>query len=358
MNLLGVATMASAAAGLIHVAAAADHDGDQALLLLFVATAIAQIGWAALALVRGSRRVTLTGAALNGVFVAAWVASRTVSLPIVDALESRQPVGVQDLTAAATGAVAVAAALVAGLGHRMRLAPLPLLGTTVTGVAVLSLLVAGVTADHSHDGDHGQDLLAGVVADHSHDDEAPQRGTGEELASGPILSVADPRVTAEQRAAAERLIVATRAEMARFTDQASVEAAGYVSIGDGFTGHEHFVHWGYLRDDAILDPDRIESIVFEVHTDSTKEIASAMYILRPGQTMADVPEVAGELTSWHDHQDLCWDGHRVAGRLIDGTCQPGGVHLPTPPMLHVWMVEHPCGPFAGIDGHGGGCGHE
>jgi hypothetical protein len=26
-----------------------------------------------------------------------------------------------------------------------------------------------------------------------------------------------------------------------------------------------------------------------------------------------------------------------------------------PPMLHVWITDHPCGPFAGLEGHGGSC---
>jgi len=76
--------------------------------------------------------------------------------------------------------------------------------------------------------------------------------------------------------------------------------------------------------------------------------------------MADVPDIAGPLTTWHDHQNLCWneDGS-LAGILVDGTCRPAGTFRPTPPMLHVWVVEHPCGPFAGIDGsHGSGCEHE
>ncbi|MGH9245089.1 MAG: hypothetical protein ACRD29_12380 [Acidimicrobiales bacterium] len=147
--------------------------------------------------------------------------------------------------------------------------------------------------------------------------------------------------------------------MAPFADQAAVEAAGYRSIGDGITGHEHFVNFGYLGDGAFLDPDSVESIVLEVHPDGTKTVVSAMYILPPGQTMADVPDMAGQLTTWHDHQDLCWNasGH-VVGRFRDGACRPAGVLIATPPMLHVWLVDHPCGPFAGIDGHGDDCGHE
>jgi hypothetical protein len=29
----------------------------------------------------------------------------------------------------------------------------------------------------------------------------------------------------------------------------------------------------------------------------------------------------------------------------------------TAPMLHVWLEDTPCGPFAGIEGHGGSCDH-
>ena len=70
--------------------------------------------------------------------------------------------------------------------------------------------------------------------------------------------------------------------------------------------------------------------------------------------MADVPDIAGPLTTWHDHQNLCWEGLRVVGTTVNGVCARG-VFIPTPPMLHVWMVDNPCGPFAGIDEHGGAC---
>jgi hypothetical protein len=82
-----------------------------------------------------------------------------------------------------------------------------------------------------------------------------------------------------------------------------------------------------------------------------------MYILVPGQAMTDVPDIAGELTTWHDHQNLCWEGARVVGTTDDtGSCQRG-VFRGTPPMLHVWLVPNPCGPFAGLEGHGEGCAH-
>ncbi|MCA1671889.1 MAG: hypothetical protein LC799_06675 [Actinobacteria bacterium] len=146
---------------------------------------------------------------------------------------------------------------------------------------------------------------------------------------------------------------------ARFPDQAALLAAGYRSIGDGLvTPFDHFIKPDYMQDGRELDPERVESVVLE-RTPAGWRVASAMYILEAGKTMADVPHVAGELTVWHDHQNLCWDrsGLRLAGLLVNGKCFPAGTLRPTPPMLHVWLADHPCGPFAGIEGHGGGCAH-
>ncbi|HET7719957.1 MAG TPA: hypothetical protein VFK43_08325, partial [Acidimicrobiales bacterium] len=160
--------------------------------------------------------------------------------------------------------------------------------------------------------------------------------------------------------AAKRLIESTRAAVAaRFPDQAALLAAGYRSIGDGLvTPFDHFIKAEYLQDGRELDPERVESVVLE-RTPAGWRVASAMYILEAGKTMADVPDVAGELTAWHDHQNLCWDrsGLRLAGLYMNGRCFPGGTLRATPPMLHVWLADHPCGPFAGIEGHGGGCAH-
>jgi hypothetical protein len=179
--------------------------------------------------------------------------------------------------------------------------------------------------------------------------------------SGPVISLDDPRLTPAERSAAQQLITVSTEALARYSDTASVEAAGYNSIGDAGTGWEHFVNGAYLADAYEMDPTRVESIVFQVNPDGTKHLASAMYILSLGKTMADVPDIAGELTTWHDHQNLCWSfspALRVVGVTgPDGTCSRG-VFMATPPMLHVWMQPHPCGPFAGIEGtHGEGCGH-
>ena len=112
----------------------------------------------------------------------------------------------------------------------------------------------------------------------------------------------------------------------------------------------------YLTDGRELDPEHIESIVVQGIGVNTK-ILSSMYILERGKTMSDVPDIAGDLTSWHDHQNLCWDesGTRLMGTLVQGRCTPGGSLKPTKPMLHVWLQDNECGPFAGVEDHGTVC---
>lgn len=327
-------------AALVHAAAAGTHAADPALVRLFAATSVVQAVVAGFLLARPCRRSLLVTAGLGVLTSGAWLVSRTYGLPVIDT----EDVGLQDGVAAGLALTSAAVAFAA--------AGLPSLRTLAASPALAALAVVpavfGVAAPHEHGG-------AGAEG---HD-------RSETTTAAPLFAGADlTGVDRAQREAAEELITETRSAVAvRFTDEASVEAAGYRTIGDGRRAgqpFEHFVHLGHMTDGAELDPDRIESLVFEILPDGSRKLASAMYILEPGDTMADVPDIAGSLTTWHDHQNLCWDpaGRIVTGILVDGTCIPRGVFRPTPPMLHVWLRPHPCGPFAGIEGsHGAGCTH-
>ena len=367
---LVLAAMLSAGAGLIHGAAAGSHSGDQTLAVLFALTAVAQLGWAAVAIARPSRGVAILGASMNLGFAVVWLLTRTVGFPLIGVLSVVESPGLQDTVAAALamGAVSLALWSVANesgpeLLHRSSVA-------TVAAVLVMAVTVPAVAVGHEHDHDDETaptETAAEVEAeaDTRSDIDAESVAFVEELPEphdhdldGPIISLYDPRVTPDQREAARQLIEDTRVGMERFPDVESVEAAGYVSIGDGVTGFEHFINVRYTVDWFDLNPDRIESIVARVNPDGSREIVSAMYLMAPGNTMDDVPDIAGPLTTWHDHQDLCWEGVRVVGTTQnDGSC-PRGEFRPTPPMLHVWLEPHPCGPFAGLEGHGGGCEHD
>jgi hypothetical protein len=373
---VAVAAMASAAAGLVHAAAAGSHSGDGTVALLFALAAALQLGWAALIVTRPGRELLAVGALLNAGMVGLWALSRAAGWPLVSVLSAREPVGTQDLLAAGLGALAVAAAALAWAGRpSLGFLGRPRVPAAVAG-ALLVAAVVGMSAEHTHGPSHehahghpGAEVVSddghghqeAAASGHSHgDDDHAHIEEAVHQSTGPVISLDDSRITPQQREAAQQLIDVTTEAMARFPDVESVQAAGYVSIGDGRTGYEHFIHIGHLVDSgSVLDPERIESIVAQVNPDGTKEIVSAMYILPPGFTMDDAPDIAGELTMWHDHQDLCWEGIRVVATLdADGNC-PRGTFRPTPPMLHVWLVEHPCGPFAGIEGsHGSSCTHD
>jgi hypothetical protein len=166
----------------------------------------------------------------------------------------------------------------------------------------------------------------------------------------PITSLDDPRLTPAQVQAAVNLIVATLNGTSGYLTEADIVNAGYQSIGDGGQPgeYEHFVKWSYLSDSFELDGGHIESIVMKMNADGTKRVVAAMYALSWGKTLADAPDIAGGLTIWHDHDNMCFSGDQFTGLTISGVC-PAGTLRDTPPMLDVWIEENACGPFAVID---------
>jgi len=169
-----------------------------------------------------------------------------------------------------------------------------------------------------------------------------------------------PGVNPEQQASAEALVTDTLVDLPRFATTASAEAAGYRTIGDAFTGYEHFVNWPSLADGHILDAEHPESLVYRVNFDGSRTLTAAMYMLEPGATLDTVPDMGGPLVQWHIHNDLCYQGEEDAWQVLSsiyppGTaCPPGSFRTLLVPMLHVWIAPHPCGPFAALEGASGG----
>ena len=166
----------------------------------------------------------------------------------------------------------------------------------------------------------------------------------------------EARQQGPRRSRAARLVAATRRSLRRWTDVAAAEAAGFRSLEDDEDRYVHYMNVDWMLDGKVLDARRPESLVYEKTAEGTR-LVSAMYVLSMGTQMEDVPSLGDRRVRWHTHGNLCFspDG-TLAGHLVDGECTPGGINIKTPPMLHVWLIEHPCGPFADLGN--GGCKHD
>jgi hypothetical protein len=103
----------------------------------------------------------------------------------------------------------------------------------------------------------------------------------------------DHEPTAAQKAAAQKLVLDTRAAVRRMglTTPAALQRAGYFTIGDAATGTNHFVNRPYHYDQYNLDPNHIEAFAVR-----GGRVVAAMYILSNGSTSKNVPDLAGNWT--------------------------------------------------------------
>jgi hypothetical protein len=168
-------------------------------------------------------------------------------------------------------------------------------------------------------------------------------------------------VTPEQQARAQTLVANTLAELPQFSDVTKIGALGFKSIGDAASGFEHYINYAYIRDDSFLDPNKPESLVYQVDGDK-RTLVSAMFMAKGmSDTDPQLLDYGGKLMTWHVHEDLCWSldaNHQpvvVGIKDAAGNCPPGSVNAGGGvPMVHVWITPNECGPFAALEGEGAG----
>ena len=149
-----------------------------------------------------------------------------------------------------------------------------------------------------------------------------------------------------ERRAAETLERETKVAAARFTDFQAAEAEGYVQLTPfSFYGVRaaHFGNPDYMADGRELDPERPENLVYLKRDDGRLELLGVMFLAPIGQG----PPVGDPLTEWHAHEDLCASAQppAVVPILPTGAC-PAGTTPVGYEMLHLWVVDHPDGPFS------------
>ncbi len=354
---LVIAACASIGAGGIHAACIGSHAEHRTLALLFVWSAALQLVWGIVALLRRSSGVIAAGLVINTVVAGAWFVTRVTGISWIGGLEEREPIRFADTAAAGLGIIALGIALgillSPGAASEARLSNTGIPAFLVAALALPAMIIAGTTV-------------------HGHTDDAHGHSAAD--ATGEVVSAAVPPkpynptqpidlsgvegVTPEQQARAENLVAITLARLPAFADYRVAEKLGWRSIGDELTGFEHFIKWDLIDDDDTLNPDAPESLVYRVGTNGSRTLVSVMFLLPPNVPLGGVPDVGGRLTQWHIHDDLCFTPGatpRVAGvTTVGGSCTAPLEKLAPSPMIHVWIVPHPCGPFAALEGVGAG----
>jgi hypothetical protein len=153
--------------------------------------------------------------------------------------------------------------------------------------------------------------------------------------------------TPEQQLASEDLI--ERAHAAAIANHWNVfkkaKADGFHLLPDDGI---HFMKDEYLTDDRILDPEHPEFLMYYL-TPKGFLLVGMMFYTRSMEERG--PQIGGPLTVWHYHR---WRYPRCFRDAVVGVqwlrpnekCKEGTIGYRSPEMMHVWLVDHPSGPFA------------
>jgi hypothetical protein len=163
--------------------------------------------------------------------------------------------------------------------------------------------------------------------------------------AGALLQASNDVATPEQAAAAAQLYAETKAAILPYEDWHRAWAAGYRPGGGANLGSTHWMNQAYVDAGYVMDPHRPQGLVY-ANTKHGPVLLGAMFQMkRIGQFG---PDPGGPLTAWHQHENICVTPFGFEFSLMTpfATCPLGAINISASPMLHVWIVDNPGGPFA------------
>jgi hypothetical protein len=152
--------------------------------------------------------------------------------------------------------------------------------------------------------------------------------------------------TPEQRAAANTFVEECY--------RAALEHGWYdfkTGLNDGFQlmfeDRRHYENREFILDDRVLDPNRPEFLMY-YGTPNGKRLSGFMFYV--DTPLGRGPQPGGNLTIWHYHvwkRALCLLEGLISVGISDeaGSCKEGTPTHRSPEMMHVWLIDHPEGPF-------------
>jgi hypothetical protein len=132
--------------------------------------------------------------------------------------------------------------------------------------------------------------------------------------------------SAEERAAADELLVDVRATLESYADVDAALAAGYQAPRHPHSARRHYLNPSVAEDGAVLDPTRPNGLIYYTPDDADPVLVGAFFIAPPG---TPAPTPAGDLAVWHSHNPSCTDFFATP----DAPCTD------VRRMLHVWTVD-------------------
>lgn len=128
-------------------------------------------------------------------------------------------------------------------------------------------------------------------------------------------------------------------------------------VADGFrtpgTDSRHHRNDEYVLDGIQLDPERPEYLMYypDPNREGEQTLTGFMFLADARDSRGR--QFAGPLAIWHYHKYTnarCWAGRGLLSTgMVDrqGRCQTGGFPINrSPEMVHVWLIDHPRGPFS------------
>jgi hypothetical protein len=163
--------------------------------------------------------------------------------------------------------------------------------------------------------------------------------------AGAILQTTNVVATPEQTAAAARLYAETKAAILPYEDWHRAWAAGYRPGGPANMPSTHWMNDAYVKAGYVMDPRRPQGLVY-ANTRHGPVLLGAMFQMPHLNQFG--PDPGGPLTAWHQHENICFTPLGFEFSLMSpfAVCPLGAIDISAPPMLHVWIVDNPGGPFA------------
>jgi hypothetical protein len=165
------------------------------------------------------------------------------------------------------------------------------------------------------------------------------RGNEHRLQEYPSVALA----SAEQRAAAERLLAEIRTTARGWRNLRAAAAAGFDTrtvrrrAGDDSVHYLHAEHHRYSHDRLYLDPRRPEALIYANMPGRRPLVLVGMMFSMPRGMHGRTP--GGPITRWHTHTVCARGGRRGLTPRPDGSCPPGTSPRQGSEMLHVWLTN-------------------